>query len=177
MLPAFTLSFASQNCKTFSNYRIAVPGIKRFIKFSEKISGARVVYATVEKPSAGVEAPSKGGGGGARTPRGGRRCPCAVRGGRRRARSARPPAARARELRVSPRAHLLVDDVPLYRRADAAPQCRRQERAKNPRTCLSPSPHAISSHSHFLNDACATATATAVRTPTIHFHCDCSPST
>jgi hypothetical protein len=66
MVPAFNPSVASQNCKTFSNYRIAVPGIKSFFTFSEKNSGARVVYATVEKSSAGVEARSVGGSSGAR---------------------------------------------------------------------------------------------------------------
>jgi hypothetical protein len=65
MVPAFTLSFASQNCKTFANYRIAVPGIKRYFKFPGKTSGARVVYATVEKASTGAETASEGNGGGA----------------------------------------------------------------------------------------------------------------
>src|SRR5688572_16993343 len=39
MVTAFNPLPASQNCKTFANYRSAVPGIKSFFKFSEKTPG------------------------------------------------------------------------------------------------------------------------------------------
>ena len=59
MLSALNLSFVTK-MQTSANYRIAVPGIKSFSSFPEKILGVRVVYATVEKPSASVEAASAG---------------------------------------------------------------------------------------------------------------------
>jgi hypothetical protein len=50
-----------KNCKTFANYRIAVPGIKSFFKFFKKFSGASAARATVELSSSGAEAPSQRG--------------------------------------------------------------------------------------------------------------------